>query len=1325
MTEQLETPKQLPFEQHHAFIIGIDNYQQVSPLQTAVNDARKLAEVLKEQHGFNAPALLLDAKGEEIRHLLQTLPKQVKENNRVVFYFAGHGVAADGEDGPAGYLVPADADPTDVKTFIPMEDLHQQLDALPCRHLLLILDCCFSGAFKWSSQHRASGTLMPRKIFKERFDRFIKDRAWQVITSAASDQKALDVLRGEGLRGKVTGDRGVKESPEGAHSPFALALFAGLQGDADIKVGQEGDGVITATELYAYIRDQIEPATIKESQKLRQTPGFFPLRRHDKGEFIFLHPRHRLNLPAQPKRNPYKGLQSFDETDKELFYGRDRVIAELRAKAESNKLLVVSGASGTGKSSVIKAGLLPVLRDEGFRILPVIRPGVSPMASLEKGLKDAKVIDGSASLQDGAFIAKLGEQKTVLLIDQYEELITRCPNPAEREQFDALLRKLLDEVQDGALKIILTVRADFEPQLDDGALKSLWTSGRCTVPPFSVEELKEVIVMPTIQEVLIFDPPELVDEIIEEVVQAPGALPLLSYTLSELYEAYIKSGRQDRALKKEDYDNLGGVMGALRTKADALYQNLDTGSQNTMRKIMLRMVSLEGELAGKRVLMDELIYADAAENQRVHAVIDQLVEARLIVKGKDYVEPAHDALVRAWKMLREWIHAIGEDKILLNTKVNVAANEYAESQNVKFLWNDNPHLNVLQQDLSKPNQWFNGKEITFIQKSLQRKQKLSRILRSTIAGVIIALSGLTAWALWKQYEATQNYKKEKAGRLAIVAKEVLPTDNTKALRLAEAGYAILEKHPPPDVSQVLSEVFHSQDSALFYTANFPHEEPVNAAVFSPDGRRILTADEGGLAMLWDLQGNLLRRFKQDDYEITDAVFGGNDQILTLSRNHVVRLWGANGKLLDTLACDKSARLANFAADGKQIRVAIDHVALPDNAVGNLLESLKHDKEITTAVFSPDGKNILTASKDHTAKLWELSQKFVHRLSHHENGVNTAVISPDGKRFLTAAFDNKAKLWDEQGRGIDSLMHADAINMAIFSPEGWRVLTAGRDSVAKLWAPRAKKVITLLHHGAVNSAVFSPAAGEQILTASADSTAKLWSSEGAALHTFQLHSEVNSALFSPDGEYVLTVANDSAAKIWAKNGILLETLQHHDVMNQATFSPDGRRVLTASADSTAMLWQVDGRRLAAFKHHSEVKSAIFSPDGRFILTADADGIAKLWKANGSFVDSFEHHSAVTAATFSPDSKLILTASRNEDESDSAKLWNLQGELLADFKKHADVIKCVAFSPDGKRAITASNDGNAMIWWTPAAIYEWLKTAPVYHLTPAEEIQYQIR
>jgi len=184
-----EARDHLPFAKHHAFIIGIDAYEKVSTLQTAVADAQRLAEVLSAQQHFAVYPPLLDAKGSDIRRLFQTMSEQVGKDDRVFFYFAGHGIAADGDDGPAGHIVPADAEPTDVKTFIPMADLQMALDRLPCRHLLMVLDCCFSGAFKWSSQSRDIGTLMPRRIYKERFDRFIADPAWQVITSAAYDRE--------------------------------------------------------------------------------------------------------------------------------------------------------------------------------------------------------------------------------------------------------------------------------------------------------------------------------------------------------------------------------------------------------------------------------------------------------------------------------------------------------------------------------------------------------------------------------------------------------------------------------------------------------------------------------------------------------------------------------------------------------------------------------------------------------------------------------------------------------------------------------------------------------------------------------------------------------------------------------------------------------------------------------------------------------------------------------------------------------------------------------------------------------------------------------
>jgi len=1289
-TEPTESQTQLTFAKHHAFIVGIDEYEKISPLQTAVNDARKLAEVLAMQQHFLVHPPLLNAKGEEIRNLLQkTLRDEVGKDDRVLFYFAGHGIAADGEDGPAGYIVPADADPSDVKTFIPMGDLQRKLDELPCRHLLLILDCCFSGAFKWSSQFRAFGTLMPKKIFKERFDRFVMDPAWQVITSAAYDQKALDVLQG-----KATGDRGVKKSSdESPHSPFALALFEGLAGEADAKVGQEGDGVITVTELYSYIRDQIEPATIEQSQKLRQTPGFFPLRKHDKGEFIFLHPRHRLNLPPIPKRSPYKGLQSFDESDKELFYGRDRAIKELRAKAETNKLLVVSGASGTGKSSVIKAGLLPLLREEGFYILPVIRPGIHPLAALEKVLQEnvASTPDGIAGKADG--------QKTVLLVDQYEELITRCNNPSESAQFVARLRKLLDESPAETLKIILTVRADFEPQLNDGDLKEYWIAGRCTVPPFSVEELKEVIVMPMIQEVLIFDPTELVDAIIEEVVQSPGALPLLSYTLSELYEAYRTSGRQDRALKREDYDKLGGVMGALRTKADALYKNLDTEAQSTMRKIMLRMVSLEGELAGKRVVMDELKYADPAENQRVQTVIDQLVDARLIVKGKDYIEPAHDALVRAWKTLREWVHTIGEDKIILNTKLNVAANEFAQSQNVKFLWNDNPHLGVLQQELANPRQWFNGKEITFIHKSVQRKKKLSRILRAIATGVVIALSALTVWALFSREQAIHNQKTAESNLLAIRAADVLETDNTKALRLAEAAYAILENDPPVAAQQILSKAFHTlHDKTLFYAVNLQHGDEVTAAAFSPTGDSLLTASWDGTAKIWDIQGNSLKTLDHGSDKITFAAFSpGGKMILTATQEGMLLLWDLDGTPRDTMQHAEEINSAVFSPDEKVLLTACaDDTSRLWNLKGELLAKLVHSKQITSAVFNSAGQRILTASADYTAKLWDLQGHLLKTLDKHRRQINKAAFSPDGRLFLTASSDGSAGLWDSLGNFLRFLPHAanNRVNTAEFSPDGKSILTASADYTAKLWDVQGNLLYSLRHGDKVTSAAFSPD-GQYIITASADSTARIWDRKGDLLAILKHHNEVKQAVFSPDGRQVLTASKDGTAKLWNLQDVHLMDFNKNGQF--AAFSPDSEGIITVW-NSGAWLWNYQGDFIDSVELDNQINSTLFSPRDKRILFVLDDGTARLWSSvEKRIVTTLRHgEQKINSAVFSPDGNQILTVTIEKTVRLSELIDTVANERTPQIVGIAGTVNSAVFSPEGDKILTSSNDGYARLW-----------------------------
>jgi len=968
---------------------------------------------------------------------------------------------------------------------------------------------------------------------------------------------------------------------------------------------------------------------------------------------------------------PFKGLHYFDEADADMFFGREALIARLLARLtappserNSPRFLAIVGASGSGKSSLVRAGLIPGLRwgqSSSNWLMHTLTPTARPLQALAACLsRETDSLSAMAALIDelardsrslhlflsrrpavrakgqpaehgvlpAAGIAPVAIRH-VLVVDQFEEIFTQCRDEVERRAFiDNLMTAAIE--CDGAGYILIALRADFYDQCAPYvALRDAIASRQEYIGPMSAVELRRAIEEPAKRGSWEMEP-GLVDALLEAVADEPGVLPLLSHALLETWQR-----RRGRTLTLSGYMASGGVRGAIAETAEAVFQDqLSPEQQAIARSIFLRLTAV-GESDAfadtrRRATFDQLVSKpDDAAN--VRAVLTLLADARLITTDDNLVEVAHEALIREWPTLHAWL----EDNragLRLHRHLTDAAAE----------WD-------------------------------RRGRDSAELYRGA------RLAQAQEWAAWAPQAALLNTLEREFLQASRDASERAEADReAQRQREVETAHKLAAAEKTRAEEQARSaDRLRARNRVITAIGAVGLALAVLAAVFGVQSDQ--NARQAG-ANLSVAQANLARAESLRLAAESNTILSENGDVQTAA-------------LLSLRALDNAY---TPAADAALVRAL---TRLP-----NRQQFVGHTAWVYAVAVSPDGKYVLTGSLDNTARLWEAaSGREIRSFTGHNAGVVAVAFSPDGQYVLTGSNDQTARLWETAtGREIRSFTgHTAGLTRVAFSPDGRYVLTGSGDNTARLWETATGQALRTFsgHSSLVSAVAFSPD-GQYVLTGSLDQTARIWDlATGREVRQFTGHTGgVNAVAYSPDGRYVLTGSNDTTARLWeASTGQEVRAFTGHDSYVYAVaFSPDGKYVLTSSADKTARLWDaLTGQQLRTFiGHTSSVRDATFSPDGHEILTAGDDSIARSWDAGtGPSLRLFAGGvGGLAGVAFSPDGQYILTAQGN-----TAWLWETAtGQMVRVYSGHTKDVTSLAFSPDGQYVLTGSYDHTVRLW-----------------------------
>jgi len=783
--------------------------------------------------------------------------------------------------------------------------------------------------------------------------------------------------------------------------------------------------------------------------------------------------------------NPYQGLSAFREEDAEFFFGQEKFVHNLVEVTHKQPLVAIIGPSGSGKSSVVFAGLIPKLRKEGNWLIASFRPGKEPFEPLafalvrllepEAGetqqLRETMGLagdlrNGRITLQQvvSRILANNPDQRLLLVADQFEELYTLCQVKEEQERFaDGLLTAIAQQ----NITLVVTLRADFygyvlsyRPFRD--ALQEYTPQ---LLSSMKREELQAAIELPAQKSEVQLEP-QLTQRILDDVGQEPGNLPLLEFALTRLWEKQI-----NRELTHQAYEEIGGVKKAIANHAEQVYQQLSETEKKQAQRIFVQLVRPgEGTEDTRRVATR----AEVGEDNWNLVSYLAGYQARLVVTGRqepedeDTVEVVHEALIREWGTLREWINANRQFRTW-QERLKVALREWKNHNHETGGLLRGAPLGVAEDWLRKRADEMTQEERDFIEVSVKERnrekqeRKRGRRLQiiglsgfSAIAAIALGLAGVAGIGWWKVAINQIN-------SLAQGSDALLNLDGSKALKTSLKAVVQMRHTPLVDAdtqTQVELSLLNTVSNVAAPNTLGGHANQVWAVSFSPNGKLLATGSADKTVKLWDTTTR--KEIK--------TLSGHTDGVYAVS-------FSPNGKLLATGSYDKTVKLWDTTTR-KEIKTLSGHTDW-----------------VYAVSFSPNGKLLATGSRDNTVKLWDTTtDKEIKTLTGHTDAVLAVSFSPDGKRLATGSRDKTVKLWDTStGKVIQTLTgHTDTVNTVSFSPDGKLLATASGDNTVKLWnTTTGKEIKTLTGHTSwVYGVSFSPN-GKLLATGSGDNTVRLW------------------------------------------------------------------------------------------------------------------------------------------------------------------------------------------------------------------------------------------